>query len=104
MEWAKRPRRALIVDDERKIVEILARYLMDEGFEVTSAFDGADAIELGHAKKNTVVERQRPARERGPRPPRHDLDALAMAVGQNGRDLFRSFRQYHHHGKLAVRG
>ena len=38
-------RRALIVDDEVKIVEILSRYLEDEGFEVTGIFDGGEAVQ-----------------------------------------------------------
>jgi len=55
MEWATRPRRALIVDDERKIVEILSRYLKDEGFEVIAAFDGAAAIEKALAEPFDVM-------------------------------------------------
>jgi DNA-binding response OmpR family regulator len=55
MEWAERPRRALIVDDERKIVEILSQYLKDEGFDVTPAFDGAEAIEKALAEPFDVV-------------------------------------------------
>jgi DNA-binding response OmpR family regulator len=55
LEWAQRPRRALIVDDEPKIVEILTQYLKDEGFEVTPAFDGAEAIEKALAEPFDVV-------------------------------------------------
>jgi DNA-binding response OmpR family regulator len=45
METVKQ-RRALIVDDEEKIVEVLSRYLEDEGFAVTVAFDGAEALKI----------------------------------------------------------
>jgi DNA-binding response OmpR family regulator len=55
LDWAQRPRRALIVDDEPKIVEILTQYLKDEGFEVTPAFDGAEAIEKALAEPFDVV-------------------------------------------------
>lgn len=45
MQAAVKVRRALIVDDEEKIVEILSRYLEDEGFEVTGIFDGGEAVQ-----------------------------------------------------------
>jgi len=43
--------RALVVDDERDICEILARYLSDLGFQVEMAGDGEEA--LGKLKKST---------------------------------------------------
>jgi DNA-binding response OmpR family regulator len=46
METVKQ-RRALVVDDEEQIVEVLSRYLQDEGFAVTVAFDGAEALKIG---------------------------------------------------------
>jgi DNA-binding response OmpR family regulator len=48
-------RRALIVDDEEKIVEILSHYLQDEGFAVSGAFDGADALRMALAEPFDVV-------------------------------------------------
>jgi two-component system, OmpR family, alkaline phosphatase synthesis response regulator PhoP len=54
MEVVKQ-RRALIVDDEEKIVEILSRYLQDEGFVVTAAFDGAEALKLALAENYDVI-------------------------------------------------
>ncbi len=38
--------RLLIVDDEPDIVELIKRYALREGYEVTSVGDGAQAIEL----------------------------------------------------------
>jgi len=48
-------RRALIVDDERKIVEVLSQYLKDEGFAVTGAFDGAEAVRLALSESFDVI-------------------------------------------------
>jgi DNA-binding response OmpR family regulator len=48
-------RRALIVDDEEKIVEILSSYLQDEGFAVTVAFDGAEALKIALAQAYDVI-------------------------------------------------
>jgi len=42
----QRRRKILVVDDEPQIVEVLEKYLTDEGFAVRSAFDGAQAVEL----------------------------------------------------------
>jgi DNA-binding response OmpR family regulator len=39
-------RRVLVVDDNEKIVEVLAAYLEREGFAVVSAHDGETALEL----------------------------------------------------------
>jgi DNA-binding response OmpR family regulator len=52
---AVKQRRALIVDDEEKIVEILSRYLQDEGFAVTVAFDGGAALKIGLESTFDVV-------------------------------------------------
>jgi DNA-binding response OmpR family regulator len=48
-------RRALIVDDEEKIVEILSRYLQDEGFVVTAAYDGAEALKIALVDNYDVI-------------------------------------------------
>jgi len=52
---AVKQRRALIVDDEEKIVEILSRYLSDEGFAVTGVFDGAEAVKAALADPYDVI-------------------------------------------------
>lgn len=48
-------RRALIVDDEPTIVEILKTYLQDEGFAVSMAFDGAEGLKFALAEPFDVV-------------------------------------------------
>ena len=35
----------LVVDDEKKIVEIVRAYLEREGYEVSAAYDGKSALE-----------------------------------------------------------
>jgi two-component system OmpR family response regulator len=55
MEANIKQRRALVVDDERKIVEVLSRYLQDEGFEVAGAFDGAEAVRLALTEPFDVI-------------------------------------------------
>lgn len=50
-----RQRRALIVDDEHKIVEILSKYFQDEGFAVTGVFDGAEALRVALAETFDVI-------------------------------------------------
>ena len=76
---------------------------LDHGDAVVEV-DLADALELGHAEQHAVAERQRAARQRGPGPARHHLDAFAVAVGEHGGDLRRGLRQHHHHGQLAIGG
>ena len=66
--------------------------------------DRADAIELRHAEQNAVAERQRAARQRGPGPARHHLDAFAVAIAEHFGDLRGGFRQHHDHRKLTVGG
>jgi DNA-binding response OmpR family regulator len=50
-----RQRRALVIDDERAIVEILSTYLRDEGYAVTGAFDGAEGLNLALSEPFDVV-------------------------------------------------
>jgi two-component system alkaline phosphatase synthesis response regulator PhoP len=45
----------LLVDDEPQIVEVLERYLNDEGFVVHKAHDGAAAVRLARAEKPDLV-------------------------------------------------
>lgn len=40
------PTRVLVVDDERVVTEVVERYLQREGFEVSLASDGAEALRL----------------------------------------------------------
>jgi two-component system alkaline phosphatase synthesis response regulator PhoP len=55
MESTFKQRRALIVDDERTIVEVLSRYLEDEGFAVTGLFDGAEGVKAALAEAFDVI-------------------------------------------------
>src|SRR5476649_725406 len=48
-------RRALIVDDEPALVNILKIYLQDEGFAVTMALDGAEGLKTALAEPFDVV-------------------------------------------------
>jgi two-component system OmpR family response regulator len=50
-----RQRRALIIDDEQKIVEVLSSYLTDEGFAVTGVFDGAEAMKRALSETYDVI-------------------------------------------------
>lgn len=45
----------LVVDDEKKIVELVRIYLEREGFEVVSAFDGEEALESFRKEKPDLV-------------------------------------------------
>ena len=47
--------RALVVDDERPLVQIVSTYLEREGFEVEAAFDGEQALELTRSFEPDVV-------------------------------------------------
>jgi two-component system OmpR family response regulator len=50
-----RRRKILVVDDEPQIVEVLEKYLTDEGFTVRTAFDGARAVELQQAEQPDLI-------------------------------------------------
>ncbi len=46
----------LIVDDEKKIVEIIKAYLVKDGYQVISAYDGKNALELvRHQKPDLII-------------------------------------------------
>ena len=47
--------RALVVDDERPLVQIVSTYLEREGFEVAAAFDGEQAVELARSFEPDVI-------------------------------------------------
>lgn len=45
----------LVVDDEAQIVEIVERYLSDEGYRVFRAYDGADAVKIFDTEKPDLI-------------------------------------------------
>jgi len=45
----------LVVDDDRKIVELVTLYLQREGYRVLQAFDGVSALELARAERPTLA-------------------------------------------------
>ncbi|MBI2829838.1 MAG: response regulator transcription factor [Chloroflexi bacterium] len=47
--------RILVVDDEKKIVEIVRAYLEKDGFQVTSAYDGKMALELAKRQNPDLI-------------------------------------------------
>lgn len=47
--------KALIVDDSKTMVNMVALTLNDMGFDVTPAFDGVEAIEVAKGKKFDLV-------------------------------------------------
>jgi DNA-binding response OmpR family regulator len=47
--------RALVVDDEKPLVNIVTSYLEREGFEVLAAYDGERAIELARSGRPDVI-------------------------------------------------
>jgi len=49
------PKTVLIADDEPRIVEILERYLSDDGFNVSKAYDGQAAADLGRSLRPDLV-------------------------------------------------
>ncbi|GAB4287946.1 MAG: response regulator transcription factor [Coriobacteriia bacterium] len=70
-------RSVLVVDDNEKIVEVLAAYLVQEGFEVRTAADGESAVH--------EVEQKRP-----------DIALLdVMLPGVDGIELTRRFQREH---------
>lgn len=49
------PQRVLIVDDERKIVQLLAGYFRQAGFETASAYDGRMALDLARREQPDLI-------------------------------------------------
>ena len=47
--------RALVVDDEPPIVQIVSTYLEREGFEVTAAYDGNTAVERARTERPDLI-------------------------------------------------
>lgn len=47
--------RILVVDDERKVVELVTLYLKREGYQVLAAYDGLQALELAREKRPDLI-------------------------------------------------
>jgi DNA-binding response OmpR family regulator len=45
----------LVVDDDRKIVELITLYLKKDGYQVLAAYDGQQAIELARRKQPDLI-------------------------------------------------
>jgi two-component system OmpR family response regulator len=45
----------LVVDDEKKIVEIVKAYLEKDGFQVSAAYDGRQALEIAQKEKPDLM-------------------------------------------------
>jgi PleD family two-component response regulator len=52
---AERPRRVLLVDDDEDILAIMVPFLEEEGFHVTTAMSGREALQLVEGDKPDVV-------------------------------------------------
>jgi two-component system, OmpR family, response regulator len=48
-------RKILVVDDEKRIVEIVKAYLEKDGFQVTGAYDGQAALQVARKEKPDLV-------------------------------------------------
>jgi DNA-binding response OmpR family regulator len=48
-------KKILVIDDEKKIVEIIQAYLEREGYQVLSAFDGKNAIALAQNQRPDLI-------------------------------------------------
>ena len=48
-------RKILVVDDDRKIVELVSLYLRREGYGVLAAYDGREALELARLKQPDLI-------------------------------------------------
>ncbi|MDQ6857419.1 MAG: response regulator [Chloroflexota bacterium] len=49
------PRRVLVVDDDRDLCDLLADFLAEEGYDVTRAYAGRDAIDAARANSPDAV-------------------------------------------------
>ena len=45
----------LVVDDERKIVDLVRMYLEKHGYRVLAAYDGRQALEMGHRERPALI-------------------------------------------------
>ncbi len=51
----KKQLEVLVVDNDRKIVNLVSLYLKHEGFEVSAAYDGQEAIDLVLQKQPALI-------------------------------------------------
>jgi DNA-binding response OmpR family regulator len=70
------PSTVLVVDDEQRLVELVASYLVRDGFRVLRAYDGTTAVELARREAPDVVV----------------LDV--MLPGMDGLEVCRQLRQF----------
>ena len=76
--------RLLIVDDERKFLESIAQRLELRGFDVTTASNGADALEIARDQK-------------------FDLALLDLKMpGMDGQELLEILKQEHKHLEVII--
>ena len=66
--------------------------------------DVEDLVELAHAEKNAVGERQRAARKRRSGAAWDDLDLVRQAIAHDLDDLRRRLRKHGDHGRLPISG
>jgi two-component system cell cycle response regulator len=50
-----KPKKILVVDDEPDMVVYLSTFLSDEGFDVTTAYDGPHALDLAKAERPDLI-------------------------------------------------
>ena len=80
----KKTKRILIVDDEKDTVEMIATLLNLEGYEVSTAFSGAEAMKFLEAERPGTSEAETPI----------DLILLDVMLGdEDGRDFCRKIKQ-----------
>jgi DNA-binding response OmpR family regulator len=80
----KKAKRILIVDDEKDTVEMIATLLNLEGYEVSTAFSGAEALKCLEAERPGASDVETPI----------DLILLDVMLGnEDGRDFCRKIKQ-----------
>jgi DNA-binding NtrC family response regulator len=80
----KKARRILIVDDEKDTVEMIVTLLNLEGYEVSTAFSGAEAMKFLEAERPGASDAETPI----------DLILLDVMLGdEDGRDFCRKIKQ-----------
>jgi DNA-binding response OmpR family regulator len=48
-------RKILVVDDDKKIVELVSLYLKRDGYGVLAAYDGREALDLARQKQPDLI-------------------------------------------------
>jgi DNA-binding response OmpR family regulator len=54
-EFAMANARVLVVDDDRKVVDLVSLYLKRDGYRVLTAYDGAQALEIAREKHPDLI-------------------------------------------------